>query len=71
MSISCLDILSLKIISYSVNQMVYDVSFTAESNKLIVESLLDYIYYHYSNMSVGVVGYDFDYDLGSRLCRGD
>ena len=32
-----------------------------------MSSLLDYIWHNYSNMPIGVVGYDSDYDLGSFL----
>ena len=35
--------------------MAYDVNFTAPKNKLNVKSLPDYIWYHYSSMSVSVV----------------
>ena len=43
--------------------MTYDVSFIAPNNKLNVASLLDLIWYRYSNVSFGVAGHDFDYAL--------
>ena len=51
--------------------MISDVSFTALNNELNVKSLVDFIWYHYSHMSVGVVGYNFDCDPGPGLCRGN
>ena len=51
--------------------MAYDVNLTIPKKRLNFISLLDYICYHYSDMSVGVVGHDFDYDHGSCLCGDD
>ena len=36
--------------------MVYDINFTAPTNRLNFKRLLGYIWYLYSNMSVGVSG---------------
>ena len=51
--------------------MVYVVKVATLNNKLNVKGLLDHIWYHNLNMSVGVVGYDFDYDHGQWLCARD
>ena len=49
--------------------MVYDINVTAPNNQLIFKRLLiGYIWYLYSNTSVGVARNDFDYDLGLCLC---
>ena len=50
--------------------MVFDVDFTAPNDELLVRSLLDISgKYHYSYMSVSVVGNDdFDFDLGPCAC---
>ena len=49
--------------------MFYDINFTALNNQLNFKRLLGYIWYLYSYMSVGVVGYDFDNHLG--VCVGE
>ena len=49
-----------RFIQHSLNQMAYYVQFTAPNNKLNVKSSQGYIWYHYSHLSVGVVGYDFE-----------
>ena len=41
------------------------------NNQLKFGRLLGYAWHLYSDMSVGVVGYDFDYDNGSYLCGED
>ena len=38
---------------------------------LQMESLLDYIGHHYSYLSVGVAGHDYDHDLGLHLFGTD
>ena len=43
----------------------------ATSNKLNINSLLHYIWYPYSNLSVGADAYDFNYDSGLHLCVGE
>ena len=48
-------------------QMADDVNFTAPNNILNVKRVFDYIWYHDSNLPVGFVEYDFDYNLG-LLC---
>ena len=45
-------------------QMAHDVNFATPNDKLYCKTMSGTI--HYANLSVGVVGYDFDYDLG--LC---
>ena len=47
------------------------VNFTTQINELNAKDLVDYIWHHYSDLSVGIAGYDFDYDFGPHLCRGD
>ena len=47
--------------------MAYHVIFTALNNELNVNNLSDYGWYHYSDMSVGVVGYYFGLVL-ARVC---
>ena len=49
--------------------MAYDVNFTSPNYKLQVKCMLHYIGHH-SSLSFGVVGYDFDYDLGP-VCVGE
>ena len=44
------------------------INFTAPSNQLNSRSLSAYIWYPCSYLFFGVVGYDFDYDFGPRLC---
>ena len=51
--------------------MAYYVSFTAPSNKLNDKSLSDSIWYNYSYLPAGAVGYDFAYVLVLCLCEGD
>ena len=51
--------------------MAYDANITAPNNKLNVKSLLDYIWYHDSDMSVGSIGYDINYAHGPCLCEED
>ena len=51
--------------------MVHDINFTAPNNQLNFKSLLGYIWYLYSDMSDGVVGYDFVNDFGLFLCGED
>ena len=51
--------------------MACDENFTAQNNKFNAKSLLDYIWYLYSPLSVGAVGYDLHYDPGLFLCGGD
>ena len=51
--------------------MVYGISFTAPSNQLNGKRLFAYIWYLYSDMSVGVVRNYFDYGLGPCSCGGD
>ena len=55
----------------SINEMVYDINFTAPNNQLNFKCLVGHIWYLHSNMSVGVVSNDFDYALGPCLCRGN
>ena len=47
--------------------MVYDINSTASNNQLDFKSLSGCIWYPYSDVSVGVVGYDFDNDLSLSL----
>ena len=49
--------------------MAHDVSFTAPNNKPNNSFLK--IWCHYLNLFIGVVWYDFNYDLSLCLCRGD
>ena len=58
-------------VQYSINQLAYDVNLMAPNNQLNFKSLLGYIWYIYSNLSVDVVGNDFYYDLRSCLCGRD
>ena len=51
--------------------MDYGINFAAPNNQLIFTRLLGYIWYIYSNMSFGVIGHDFDYDLDLGLFGGD
>ena len=51
--------------------MVYDISYIIPNNYMNFKTLLRYIWYPYSNMSVGAVGYDIDYGFGPCLCGGD
>ena len=53
------------------NQLAYDKQSTAPSNQISFRSLVGYIWYCYSDMSVGAVEYDFDYDSDLYLCDGD
>ena len=48
-----------------------DINLTARGNQLNFRSLLDYVWYLYSNMSVDAVENDFEYDLGPWLCGRD
>ena len=50
--------------------MVYYINFTAPNNQLTFKRLLGYIWYHYSNMSVGVVRMIFIMIL-IRVCVGE
>ena len=50
--------------------MDYDINFTAPSNQLNFEHLLGYIWYLYSNMSVGVVSNNFGYMVFVRVRVG-
>ena len=47
-----------------------DVNFTVRSNNMNAKSLLDYICYHYSYLSVGIVEYDLSYGHGLCFCVG-
>ena len=51
--------------------MVNIENFTTQSKNLNVKNLLGYIWYQYLNLFFGVIGHDFDYDLGLCLCGGD
>ena len=51
--------------------MNYDINFNAPNNQLSFESLLGYFWSPYSNISVGVVGYGFDYDQSPCLGEAD
>ena len=52
--------------------MVYDINFTATNNVQVSKACYAISgTYLYSNMSIGVVEYDFAYDLGQFLCGGD
>ena len=53
------------------NQMEYNINLPAPNNRLNFKSLLGCIWYLYSDMYFGVVGYGFDYDVGPCLCGGD
>ena len=50
--------------------MIYNVKFTVPNNHLHVKRLLTHTGHNYSNMSLGIVGYHFDYDLGPRSFGG-
>ena len=66
---SCLGILRRKSILFNnlSNNWAYEINFSTPNNQRNFRSLVGYICYLYSNMSVGAVGYDFDY--GSvRIC---
>ena len=52
-------IVSKKIISYSVNQIAHDVSFSARNNELYAKSLFHYIWPHYSNRFLALLGMIF------------
>ena len=54
-------------IKYAICKIIYGVAFTLQNNEVDVKILLDHIRHHYSNMSVGVVGYGFDCNPGLRL----
>ena len=51
--------------------MVYNIILIAPKNQLNFESLLGYIWDLYSDMTVSVFGYEFDYAIGLCLCGGD
>ena len=57
-------------LQYFIIQIVDDGNFTIRNNKLsknvTVESLLDFIWHHHSDLSLGIDGYGLDYELG--LC---
>ena len=64
--------LSLKNILFdNLSTTTYDINFTTPNNKPNFRSLVAYIWYIYSNTSVGAVRCDFDYDSGPYLCEGD
>ena len=45
--------------SIFINQMAYSLNCITSN-----ESLLDHMWYNYPDLSVGIVGYGFDYDNG-------
>ena len=51
--------------------MVHDINISTPNNQVKFKSLLGYTWYYYSDMSVVVVGYDFQYDPGPCLCAED
>ena len=51
-------------------EIAYAVSLIAPNNKLYVKCLVDHIWYHYSNLSIAVAGFDIGFDFGLFLWGG-